>query len=301
MAGVAGDAMPKRCLICCLLSVLASLIGQSRAQSRRLDSPLGVKTCVRQVIFENAGLLSAQERKHLTEQIRQDGAKVRFDQRCGDPSDVADLAEERVRAACQDDGYSKADVSAVAKLVPDRSANRQFDIVIKILRYGLQYSLGEIHFANAKVFSEAELFKVMPIRPGEIFSRARVAEGLEGLQRFYQSAEYVNFTSIPNTEFDEANASIRLTLDVDEGKLFRWGELRVTGLDAGKTQSLTDAWEALRGKPYSPRTLQQFCAKVFPAVPIDTDPALYTSRILNEGAGTVDISIEFVSPWWISD
>jgi hypothetical protein len=76
----------------------------------------------------------------------------------------------------------------------------------------------------------------MPIQPGEIFSRAKVAKGLEALHQHYDSAAYVNFTSIPNTEYDEADASIRLRIDVDEGKLFRWGELHITGLDAEKTQ-----------------------------------------------------------------
>ena len=159
----------------------------------------------------------------------------------------------------------------------------------------------ETHFKNAKAFAEAELSRLIPVQPGEIFSRAQIAKGLEALHRHYESAGYVNFTSIPNTEFDEADASVRLNIDVDEGKLFRWGELHITGLDSGKTQALTDGWEALRGQPYSPRGLREFCGRFFQTTPIDTDPAQYTKRKIDEGMGTVDISIEFASPPWVSD
>jgi hypothetical protein len=142
--------------------------------------------------------------------------------------------------------------------------------------------------------------KLIPVQPGEIFSRARIAKGLETLSQHYEAAGYINFTSIPNTEFDETNASVRLNIDVDEGKLFHWGDLHISGLDAGKTHALTEGWEDLRGKPYSPEGLRGFCAKFFPAAR-HTDPAKYTKRETNERMGTVDISIEFVSPWWLSN
>jgi outer membrane translocation and assembly module TamA len=292
--------MPKHCLLCCLLFASVPLIGQSRARPQRLDSPPTANTIVRQVIFANAALLSAQDRKQLTGQIRQDGTAVRLDQSPGDPLGVADVAEGRVLAACVNEGYAKALVSAVAKPVADDSANRQFDIVIKI-DYGQRYSLREVHFINAKAFSEAELLKTMPIQPGEIFNRAKISEGLQRLQQLYDTAGYLNFTSIPHTQFDEASAAISLTIDVDEGKLFHWGELHITGLDAGKTQALTDGWDAVRGKPYSPNALRDFCAKFFHPLPRDTDPAEYTKREINERLGTVDISIAFASPPWIPD
>lgn len=300
MAGVAGDAMPRHRWICCLLFVSAFLSGQSRAQPQRSDSPQP-KSSVRQVIFENGGPLSAQERKHLTEQIRRDGTRVRLDQRYGDPSGVADLAEDRVRTACQDDGYFKVQVRAVAKPVADTPTNPQFDIVIKILRYGQRYSLREIHFRNTGEFSEADLLKALPIHPGEIFSQAKFMQGLENLQQLYQSAGYVNFVDIPMTEFDEANATVDLTIDFFEGKLFRWGELYIIGLDLQRTQELTDGWQVMRGKVYSPKSLRKFFSLFFRSAPVDADPAMYTQKRLNESMGTVDIWIFFVTPPWVPD
>jgi len=279
----------KRLLI--FVCVLASLSLNGQMDSRVQRTP-----AIRNILFRNAGVLSAQERHELERNIRQDGLKFGADQ-----SRIADVAEERVREAFQDEGYFKVKVSAAAEPVDHNALNRQFDIVIKVLDCGEQYRLREIRFTNAKAFSEAELLKLIPVQPGEIFSRAKIRKGLEALHQQYDSAGYVNFTFLPNTEFDDARAGVRLDIEVDEGKLFRWGELHVTGLDSGKTQELTDGWEALRGKPYSPASLQEFCSRFFRPKPIGTDLAVYTKRKIDERAGTIDIFVAFATPPWVSD
>ncbi len=278
--------MLKRLLVCVCFLASFPLNGQTASHSQ------GAAPVIRHILFKSAGVLSDQERRELTKRVR------RY---ADSPSDAPTaIAEELVREACQDKGYFKVKVSAAAEPVTGNAENRQFDIVVKVLDYGLQYRLQQIHFLNSKTFSEAELLPLVQVQPGEIFSRAKIAEGLEAVEEHYEAVGYVNITSIPNAEFDEGDASVRLNIDVDEGKLFRWGDLHITGLDAGKTQKLTDGWEDLRGKPYSPEALRDFCARFFPAAR-DTDPVKYTKREMNEKMGTIDISIAFVSPWWLSN
>jgi outer membrane translocation and assembly module TamA len=293
MLPVRGEFLLERLLIC--VCVLASLPLNGQAD-RRVPAPT-----IRAVLFKSAGVLSAQERRELAKKIRQDGREFGVGQWPGNVSQVADVAEERVREAFQNEGYFKVKVNATAEPVTHSPSNRQFNIVVTVLDSGQQYRLREIHFVNAKAFSEPELVRLIPVQPGEIFRRARIAKGLELLRQRYESAGYVNFTSIPNTEFDEANAGVRLNIDVDEGKLFRWGELHITGLDSGKTQALTDGWQVLRGKPYSPASLQEFCSRFFRPTPVGTDPAEYTKRKIDERTGTIDISIAFATPPWVSD
>jgi outer membrane protein assembly factor BamA len=279
-----------RCLLVCVC-LLASLrlSGQTGnlVYGEQLQRPAEIS--IRNVLFKNTGRLSEQERRALAKRVRRDD---------GSPDDTAAMAEELVRERCQDKGYFKVKVTAFADAVVG-THDRQFDIVVKVLDYGKQYRLQEIDFRNAKAFPEEELVKLIPVQPGEVFRRARIAKGLETLQQHYLAAGYVNITSIASTEFDESNASVRLRIDVDEGKVFRWGELRIVGLESPKAQKLTDGWQDLRGKTYSPETLREFCDRFFPAAR-GIDPAKYTRKILSEKNGTVDISIEFVSPWWIS-
>jgi outer membrane protein assembly factor BamA len=202
--------MKRLLLLCFCLVASFSLNGQTGDVIYR-DQPQASST-IRNVRFENASRLSNQERLELATKIRRNG---------GLPDRVSTSAQELIREACQDEGYFKAKVNAAVEPVQSNTDGRQFDIVVKVLDYGKQYRLQEIHFINAKAFSEEELVKLIPVQPGEVFSRARIAKGLEALQQHYQAAGYVNITSIPRTEFDEGNATARLDIDVDEGNVFR--------------------------------------------------------------------------------
>ena len=280
-----------RCLLVCVC-LLASFGLNAQAGNLvygdQLQRPAEIS--IRNVLFKNTGGLSERERRALAKRVRRDG---------GSPDDTAAMAEELVRASCQNEGYFKVKVSGMAEAVADTD-DRQFDIVVKVLDYGKRYRLQEIDFRNAKAFPEEELVKLIPVQPGEVFRRARIAKGLEALQQHYLAAGYVNITFIPGTEFDETDATIRLDIDVDEGKVFRWGELLIIGLESTKAQKLIDGWQDLRGKTYSPDALREFCDRFFPAAR-DTDPAKYTQKRANVRTGTVDVFIEFVSPWWISN
>jgi hypothetical protein len=102
--------------------------------------------------------------------------------------------------------------------------------------------------------------------PGEIFSRSKIAKVLEEARKLYQSHGYMNFTSIPNTEIDEAGCSIALEIDVDEGGIFHWGGLHVEGMSEADKRELLLGWEGLRGQLYtsnSHRALDKFFAVYF--------------------------------------
>jgi outer membrane protein insertion porin family len=44
---------------------------------------------------------------------------------------------------------------------------------------------------------------LFPIKDGDVLSRENIAKGLENLRKAYTELGYINFTSIPNTTFDE--------------------------------------------------------------------------------------------------
>ena len=64
-------------------------------------------------------------------------------------------------------------------------------------------------------------------------------KGLEDLRKAYGEIGFINFTSAPDTQFDDENGLISLVIDVDEGKQFRIGSVKVLGLDdAGREEML---------------------------------------------------------------
>ncbi len=139
---------------------------------------------------------------------------------------------ERVRAEYQNRGYFKVLVDDPKTEIHDTGhegfhipffqpgMGKSVDITIPI-EEGDRYRLGTITFKNNKAISNvAALRNLFPMKDGDIFSREKVAKGLENLRKAYGEAGYINFTSVPDTKFDDEKKLVNLEVDVDEGKQF---------------------------------------------------------------------------------
>src|SRR5271167_1228248 len=139
---------------------------------------------------------------------------------------------ERVRAEFQNRGYFKVLVDEPKTEIHDTGhtgfhipwiqpgQGKSVDITMPI-EEGERYHLGTITFKNNKAIqSTAALRSLFPMKDGEIFSREKVAKGLENLRKAYGTDGYINFTSVPDTKFDDVKKTVDLIIDVDEGKQF---------------------------------------------------------------------------------
>ena len=154
------------------------------------------------VVVHSPVTLTPAEREELRAKIR----KLGWDQ-----------ADEIARELYQDKGFFKADVVTV------RTPTVNENVVVIRVSPGKRYHLVLISWRGNTVFSESELANLIPFRPGELFNRTRVAEGLNAAQNLYYSRGFINFTCIPEPEIDDEAATIAFEIDVDEGRQFRFG------------------------------------------------------------------------------
>ena len=213
--------MLKRLLPAVLVfSLLGSLCAAQIFTSEAGSQPAR-KVPIRRIIFQNALLLSPADRQEISRALRDENVAANPSQ--WDPSGMADEAADLVRAAYQNHGYFKAQVDA--KTVPvGAGIAATYDVVVQALEEGRRYRLGDLRVVDMKAFPESRLRDLFPIQRGVIFSRETIAGGLENLRRLYGSEGYVNFAAVPNTEFDETQASINLLVDIDEGASFPLGQ-----------------------------------------------------------------------------
>lgn len=204
-------------------------------------------------------------------------------------------ASERVRMAYQDEGYCKVQVEAKASPI-DPNGLARWDILVRVLQPGQQYRLGQIGIIHATVFPEKRLRDMFPIQRGEIFSREKIAKGLQDLRRLYGSLAYLNFVYVPNTTFDEDSATANLEIDVDQGRQFRWGNLHADGMRDQDRAILLAAWEGWRGQVYRPdnRKLDEFLRKYFYPLRKGVRRTECSFKKVDGFDGTVDVYLTFV-------
>jgi len=139
---------------------------------------------------------------------------------------------ERVRAEYQNRGYFKVLVSDPKTKMHDTGhkgfhipllqsgPGKAVDLTMPI-EEGDKYRLGKITFKNNKAISNTvALRSLFPLKDGDIFSREKIAKGLDNLTKAYGQYGYINYTGIPSTTFDDEKKIANIEIDIDEGKQF---------------------------------------------------------------------------------
>ncbi len=244
------------------------------------QQPSGPKIVVQEIAFSGAPDLPTSEVRDLVAAANKETLEASLDS-------VTDDVVERTRAAWQDRGYFKAVVHGKARVLSSALSTQRISVEVHVDR-GLRYRLGEINFKNNTKIADLGLLRsVFPIQNGDVFSREKIAQGLEMLRRTYSESGYINFTAVPDTSFDNDARVISLLIDMDEGKQFHFGNIEIVGLDdAIRREVLKDA---PIGQIYRPELLDQFLAKYTSVFKLRPDDPRLLAKRMDEQSGTVSI------------
>jgi len=214
---------------------------------------------------------------------------------------------ERVRAEYQNRGYFKVIVEDPKTDIKDtghagfhipllqKGLGKQVDISIPV-EEGDRYRLGSITFKNNKAIRDQRALRsLFPIKDGEIFSREKIAKGLENLRKAYGEYGYINFTSVPDTKFDDEKKLVNLEIDVDEGKQFYVRRIEFQGNTTTRDKVIRREIALEEGQIYNSRYWELSLLRLNQLgyfAPLKPDDPNTTDRKLDEKNGTVDLTLK---------
>jgi outer membrane protein insertion porin family len=214
---------------------------------------------------------------------------------------------ERVRAEYQNRGYFKVLVQDPKTVIHD-TGHKGFHIpllqsgpgkavnITMPIEEGDRYTLGEITFKGNKAIANTKALRaVFPIKDGDIFDRSKIAKGLEALRKAYGQIGFINFTSIPDTRFDEAKKQVFLDIDLDEGKQFSVRRIEFSGNTTTRDKVIRREIILEEGQVYNQQlweiSLQRLNQLGYFEQLKPDDPNV-TERHLDEKNGTVDLTLK---------
>jgi hypothetical protein len=207
-----------------------------------------------------------------------------------------DEIQERVRQGFRDLGYEEARVDKPQfAALNEPLAFTVCDVSVHASP-GALYRLDAIQFQGNTAISGEQLRREFAIEAGDIFNATAISRGLESIHRLFLSQGYINMGAIPKTEMDEARRTIRLTIDIDEGKAWDFGRLLLEGPEpyAGAGKALIAAW-TLDGKRFNPGLLTAWISANAPFLPKEDALLRNATTRFNWVTQRVDIQLEF--PW----
>jgi outer membrane protein insertion porin family len=214
---------------------------------------------------------------------------------------------ERVRNEYQNRGYFKVIVDQPKTQIHDTGhqgghipliqsgPGKAVDITMPI-EEGDRYTLGGITFKNNKAVQNTKALRnLFPIKDGDIFSKEKIAKGLENLRKAYGELGYINFTSIPDTHFDDEKKQIFLDIDVDEGKQFYVRRIEFQGNTTTRDKVIRREIALEEGNIYNSRLWEVSLLRLNQLGYFDQlkpDDPNTTVRTLDEKDGLVDLTLK---------
>lgn len=214
---------------------------------------------------------------------------------------------ERVRNEYQNRGYFKVIVNEPKTQIHDTGhkgpripllqagPGKAVDITLPI-EEGDRYTLGGITFKNNKAVTNVKALRgLFPIKDGDIFSKEKIAKGLENMRKAYGERGYINFTSVPETRFDDEKKQIFLDVDVDEGKQFFVRRIEFQGNTTTRDKVIRREIALEEGNIYNSRLWELSLLRLNQLGYFDQlkpDDPNVTDRKLDEKDGLVDLTLK---------
>jgi outer membrane translocation and assembly module TamA len=186
----------------------------------------------------------------------------------------ADDLEDRIQQKLRDQGYYFAHVEnpQFTNVHPEGPTNSA-DVSVAF-EAGNQYAMGEITFKGATQFKKEPLRSLFPIAAGSVFNASAISAGLEKMKSMYEAQGFADVGAVPAIAVNEEHRVIDITVEVEEGYPYLFGQLTLDGAEPmpGESKRLLTAWKEVEGKRYNPEVLKKWLAVNNPKSPKNAPP-----------------------------
>jgi outer membrane protein insertion porin family len=160
---------------------------------------------------------------------------------------------------------------------------------------GMQYKLSGLEWSGNKEFPSETLQQLIHAKTGQPANTVKLEDDLNSVRELYGSRGYILSSIKVAAQFDEGTGTVALRLAVDEGSVYRMGELEFRGIDNGLTARLRAAWKIRPGEVYDATYLKQFLVQARKLLPanLDWDVDPHVTAITRDK--TVDVDLQYTA------
>jgi outer membrane protein assembly factor BamA len=190
-------------------------------------------------------------------------------------------------------GYLKVQFAdSQPKVVQETPEETDVDVNIQVTA-GLQYSFAGATWSGNKVFPAEKLQPLLHLQTGKPANAVELDEDLQAVQELYGSRGYMAATVRPIPQLDHAHSTVAYQLKVQEGEVYKMGELEIRGVDRHATDRLSLAWRLRDGDVYDSSYPKQFLHDAAASILDLNQWNTSVHETVDPKTKTVDVSLRF--------
>ncbi len=167
-------------------------------------------------------------------------------------------------------GYLKATIAEpLPRVVEETPDETSVDVTFSVTP-GAQYRLSAIQLAGyTNVFPVEKLRELIRLQPGQIVDAVQTDQDVDALKKLYGARGYMGVQIHPTPEINDADSTAKYVFQIEEGSIYKMGDLDVRGLDSKATERIAVAWRLLPGQTYNSGYPRQFLDSIVGQFPAD--------------------------------
>jgi outer membrane protein assembly factor BamA len=160
---------------------------------------------------------------------------------------------------------------------------------------GIQYMLTGIEWSGNKEIPSETLQSLIHAKTGQPANLVQLEDDLKTVRELYGSRGYILSSVKVEARFDDTAGTVALHLAVDEGSVYRMGELEFRGIDNSLTARLRAAWKIRSGEVYDATYLKQFLPQARKLLPANLDWEVDPHVTAITRDKTVDVDLQYTA------
>jgi outer membrane protein assembly factor BamA len=190
-------------------------------------------------------------------------------------------------------GYLKANFTDARAKIASDGAQTLVDVSFPVTP-GIQYKLTGIEWAGNAVFPSGQLQKLLRVKNGEPANAVQLDLDIEAVQKLYRTKGYLAAQVRPDAALDDPQAAVNYTLRVNEGDLYRMGDLQIDGLADDAANRMATQWQMKKGDIFDDSYLKRFFESMYRDVTLSKSFNVVPKQTVNQNDKTVSVFLHFI-------
>ncbi len=194
-------------------------------------------------------------------------------------------------------GYLKADFGdPEAKVTQTNQDETLVDVSVPV-NLGPQYKVKSVVLAGYKAIPLKTLREAIHLQPGQTADAVQLGNDIDSIKATYGSHGYMDVSVQSTPELDDARHTVVYRLAINEGDVFKMGDLEILGVDSRVKDRLQNNWTLLTGDTYNSGYTRRFVSQALKDVFTTGDWSPDIQETLDRRERTVDVTLHFVAKY----
>jgi len=194
-------------------------------------------------------------------------------------------------------GYLRATFAdPQAKVIQNDEDQTLVDVTFPV-NPGPQYKLTQLILSGTKNLPVESIRKLVQLKMDQPADAVQLARDIDSIKSLYGTRGYMDVSVHVAPELDDSQHTVKYRLTINEGEVYKMGDLEILGVESRIKDRLQNNWTLLTGDTYNSGYTRRFVSQALKDVLTTGEWNTDIQETRNQKDKTVDVTLRFIQKY----